>query len=304
MQRISKINQITEPFSLTIGNFDGLHRGHQKFLDRMCDYANTNQLKTVVVTFDPHPNLILRPQESSLITLHQHKEELFSEQGIDYLCTLRFDRDFSNMDPLRFLDNFIFCNENLKAVFLGHDFAFGPNKSGSSQLIEKFSQDRGLFFEIQEQYSFDEHAVSSTLIRKLIANGEMDEANSLLGRKFFIDGRIIKGEGRGKQIGFPTANLDYSNDLVLPATGVYVTQTKIGSQSFNSVTNIGKNPTFNLGDKLHVETHILDFDEDIYGESIRVSFVRRLRPEQKFESVEKLIEQITVDVENSRKYFE
>jgi riboflavin kinase/FMN adenylyltransferase len=188
-------------------------------------------------------------------------------------------------------------------IYQGHDFAFGANKSGDFKVAKHFCDSKKTSLILQQEFKVKNHAVSSTEVRGAIQSGNIEKATEFLGRDYFLSGRVIKGEGRGKKIGFPTANLGYDKELIIPAKGVYVTQVKIKDMVYNSVTNIGVNPTFNTGYDVHVESHLLDFVHDIYGEEIRVSFIKKLRDEKKFPSVNDLVAQIEADVKLTRDYF-
>lgn len=257
---------------------------------------------SVVISFYPHPYKILRPHECSLINTYEEKEEMLEELGIDYLVEIEFDRDFSNLESHVFLEKYVFINHQIKGLYLGHDFAFGPNKSGTNQLIEKYCDDRNIFFEVQQKYSVSEMNVSSTLIRQKIIDGEVDVAGSLLERNFFIAGLVKKGDGRGKKIGVPTANLEFDHDKIAPKNGVYATKTTLGTRTFYSVTNVGYNPTFNDSQLIHIETHIFDFDEDIYGEKLKIEFCKRIRGEIKFSSIDSLVLQIKNDIQSAKEF--
>lgn len=288
---------------VTIGNFDGVHLGHQDFLAHIKQECIRDHAKFIVVTFIPHPHQILKGQTNFLINTYEERRELLKDCGVDYLLEIDFTRDFSTLSPEDFLENFIFTFKDISKIFLGHDFAFGANKSGDFNVAKNFCSNRNTQLVLQKEFTINNQHVSSTLVRKAIDVGDMQKAKELLGRDYFISGRVIKGEGRGKKIGFPTANLGYSKELIIPSKGVYITQVKIKDLVYNSVTNIGNNPTFNTGYDVHIESHLLDFTHDIYGEEIRVSFVKKLRDEKKFPSVNDLVGQIADDVKKTIEYF-
>jgi len=288
---------------VTIGNFDGVHLGHQDFLAHIKQECIRDHAKFIVVTFIPHPHQILKGQTNFLINTYEERRELLKDCGVDYLLEIDFTRDFSTLTPEHFLENFIFTFKDISKIFLGHDFTFGANKSGDFNVAKNFCSNRNTQLVLQKEFTINNQHVSSTLVRKAIDAGDMQKAKELLGRDYFISGRVIKGEGRGKKIGFPTANLGYSKELIIPSKGVYITQVKIKDLVYNSVTNIGNNPTFNTGYDVHIESHLLDFTHDIYGEEIRVSFVKKLRDEKKFPSVNDLVGQIADDVKKTIEYF-
>lgn len=288
---------------VTIGNFDGVHLGHKDFLAHIKQECIRDHAKFIVVTFIPHPHQILKGQTNFLINTYEERRELLKDCGVDYLLEIDFTRDFSTLAPEDFLENFIFTFTDISKIFLGHDFTFGANKSGDFNVAKNFCSNRNTQLVLQKEFTINNQHVSSTLVRKAIDAGDMIKAKELLGRDYFISGRVIKGEGRGKKIGFPTANLGYSKELIIPSKGVYITQVKIKDLVYNSVTNIGNNPTFNTGYDVHIESHLLDFTHDIYGEEIRVSFIKKLRDEKKFPSVNDLVGQIADDVKKTTEYF-
>lgn len=288
---------------VTIGNFDGVHVGHREFLHQIKKDCIQDHAKFVIVTFVPHPLKILKAHSGFLINTYAERRELLASCGADYLLEIDFTRDFSTLTPEEFLSKHIFTFEGISKVYLGHDFAFGANKSGDFHVAKTFCEQRKTSLMLQKEYKIKSSSVSSTEVRNAILAGDIPKANELLGRNYFLSGRVIKGEGRGKKIGYPTANLGYDKELIIPAKGVYVTQVKIKDMTYNSVTNIGVNPTFNTGYEVHVESHLLDFTQDIYGDEIRVSFIKKLRDEKKFPSVNDLVEQITIDADQAREYF-
>lgn len=289
--------------NVTIGNFDGVHLGHREFLAHIKKDSVQDHAKFVVVTFVPHPLQILKSHTGFLINTYAERRELLAECGVDYLLEIDFTRDFSTLSPEAFLDKFIFSFDGIAKIYLGHDFAFGANKSGDFHVAKTFCDSRKTSLILQQEFKVKSSPVSSTEVRTAILSGSIEKASQLLGRNYFLSGRVIKGEGRGKKIGFPTANLGYDKELIIPAKGVYITQVKIKDMVYNSVTNIGVNPTFNTGYDVHVESHLLDFTHDIYGEEIRVSFIKKLRDEKKFPSVNDLVAQIKADADLARDYF-
>ncbi len=287
--------------AVTIGNFDGVHLGHQQLLRSLAEKARAEGLALVVITFVPHPRKILRDgAESFLITSYERRAELILECGVEFVVELNFTRDFSTQSPEEFLRNSVLAYDGCRAVYLGWDFAFGANKSGGVDLAERVCAPRGVRVESAIPYGVDGEQVSSTLVRSALARGDVALAARLLGRCHTLEGLVVKGEGRGKRIGIPTANLQRDPDLLAPGPGVYATETLTRGMSYKSVTNIGVNPTFKEDARVSVETHILDFDEDVYGEVIRVKFLAKLRDERKFPTVNDLVEQVRRDIERRR----
>lgn len=288
---------------VTVGNFDGVHVGHRDFLSTIEQDCKKNKSKFVVITFIPHPVQILKAHRGFLLNTFTERRELLSQVGVDYLLEIDFTRDFSTLSPEDFLKKYLFTFKGVEKIYLGHDFTFGANKSGDYKLAKQFCEKEGVELILQNEFKYGSDAISSSVVRVEVANGNMEKVTNFLGRNYFLSGRVIKGEGRGRQIGFPTANLDYDRELLIPTKGVYITKTTIHGMTYNSVTNVGVNPTFNMGPIINVETHLLDFNRDIYGEEVRVVFLKKLRDEKKFSSVNDLICQIDQDVKSSRNYF-
>ncbi|MBT3980933.1 MAG: bifunctional riboflavin kinase/FAD synthetase [Bacteriovoracaceae bacterium] len=306
MEIVNHINEIDNSvaISLTIGNFDGLHLGHQHLLKLLKSSADKNKTKVAVMTFVPHPHEILRPSESSyLINTYNERRCLLEAHGADYIIEMPFTRDFSTTTPEDFLEKDIFCGPTISQLILGYDFVFGSNKIGNFDSICSYCAKKNVEVQRQSEFSLEGEVISSTMVRNSLCEGDIESANKYLGRNYFISGGVVKGEGRGRQIGFPTANISFSSKRITPERGVYITRTNYKEMKYCSLTNIGLNPTFGHRETLSVETHILDFDKDIYGENIMVDFVKKLRDEKKFNSVNDLIVQIKEDVVHAKRYF-
>jgi riboflavin kinase/FMN adenylyltransferase len=298
-------DQLSKGIWVTLGNFDGLHLGHAALIERLKRKVSKGDGSSVVVTFEPHPKKIFRPEEPlQLLTSYEEKADLIYKSGVDYVVNMSFSRDLSTLGPVEFLEEKLNISNALRGIVVGHDFSFGANRSGGHQLLENYCVSRGIDFEVCPPFQIDKETVCSTLIRKLLLAGEVEKANKLLDRNYKLSGLVIKGAGRGKQIGFATANLSYRPDRLVPKRGVYLTRFKWRDFQYISVTNIGLNPTFEKDRKeLSVECHILDFDQDIYGEMVELEFLAFLRDEKKFSSVNDLIIQIGQDVETAREKF-
>jgi riboflavin kinase/FMN adenylyltransferase len=281
---------------ITIGNFDGVHLGHQDFLNQIKKNAEQVDAKFIVITFIPHPAQALKGQSGFLINSYEERRQLLEKQGVDYLLEVDFTRDFSSLKPKEFVDNYISIFLNIYCVYLGHDFSFGANKSGDHQIAQKIFTEKNIQLKLQDEFKLENNTISSSEVRACLRKGNVEAANTLLGRSYFLMGRVIKGQGRGKQIGYPTANLGYDREVLLPSKGVYLTRTQINDLVYLSVTNVGANPTFNTENEIHVETHLLNFSRDIYGEVVKVSFLQKLRDEKKFQTVNELVAQINADV--------
>ncbi len=299
---IQQLNQSPVTVGLTIGNFDGVHAGHRQLLKKLQAECTKKGLQFVVVTFIPHPQKILQPEkERFLLNSYEKRRELLATLGVNYLVELKFTRDFSTLSAESFMRTHLFSYQGLKEFYLGYDFAFGANKQGGHDLASTICHESGINVEIQPKFEMHSEVVSSTFIRDLIFSGRVDEASIYLERTFNLEGVVIKGEGRGKKIGYPTANIQVSPDLIIPDNGVYVTRTKYQNMTYHSVTNIGFNPTFKDGKQMHIETNIFDFDNDIYGERLEIEFIKKLRNEKKFSTVNDLVNQIKADVITAKK---
>ena len=300
---IQKTNGKYPPIGLTIGNFDGVHIGHRQLLKKIKNDCQSKNLLFVVVTFVPHPQKILQPdKERFLINSYEQRRTLLKSLGVDILVEMKFTRDFSTLKGEDFLSQYLLSYPNLKDFYLGYDFAFGANKEGDYDLVKSICHPRGVDVEIQPKYEFQGQVVSSSLIRERLLSGKIDEVKDILERPFHLEGVVVKGEGRGKKIGFPTANIQVSQDLLVPQKGVYVTRTIYNGMTFKSITNIGNNPTFKDTNMIHIETNLFDFDTDIYGELLDIQFLHKIRDEKKFPTVNDLIGQIKSDVEFAKEY--
>jgi riboflavin kinase/FMN adenylyltransferase len=300
MQIVKSLKEIKEKFVLTVGNFDGVHKGHQNMLKQI----KSNGLPLAVLTFVPHPVQVLFPQNNFLLNDYIRRRDLLEKVGVDYLFEVDFNRDLSTKEPDAFLDEYIMTNELLQEFFVGHDFAFGSEKKGDYEYILNYCSKKNLKLTQLDQFVEDTHKISSSYVRKLISQGDVNLASKMLGGYFRLKGIIVKGEGRGKRIGVPTANMSINSTIKKPAPGVYITNTYLNGQKWHSVTNIGNNPTFNNSDELFIETHILDFDNDIYGEDLIVEFVERIRDEKKFDDVNTLVAQIKSDIKCAQEFFD
>jgi len=281
--------------SATIGNFDGVHIGHKKILSAVKQEAKQQGLSSCVITFHPHPQKVLQNIDIPLLVPIRERLKLLEDQGIDVVACYTFTKDIAKISAQDFVTDILVGKLNLKHLIVGPDFSFGRKREGNLSLLNKMGAEYGFDTEVVETALYEGEIVSSTSIRNLVREGNLLKARNFLGYNFYIEGQVKEGERRGRQIGFPTANLDTDWDI-LPKVGVYATLANVDGTKHQSITNIGYRPTFGHNGLL-IETHIFDFDEDIYKKRIKVEFVDRVRDEQKFNGPEALVEQIKRDVE-------
>ena len=292
----------TQPV-LALGNFDGLHRGHRKILDRVRRVAGERGATSVVMTFDPHPPRVVRPDKAPplLMTLAQ-KLEALARAGLHGAAIVPFTVELSRWDPEMFVRAVLVDWLRVAEVWVGANFLFWHDRAGNFSLLRTLGGRYGFKAEKIDPVRYKDFVVSSTRIRRLVAEGRVDEAGALLGHQYYIDGAVVRGAGRGRGIGFPTANLCSDNEL-MPPHGVYATMATIDGVVRPSVTNIGVRPTVDSSGRPSTETHIFGVDRELYGATIRVGFVQRLRDERAFESVDALRAQIAADCGRARVLF-
>lgn len=301
MQHYRSLEKVSLSASwLTIGVFDGVHRGHQEILNRLVSGSHASGLPAVVLTFDPHPARILGGRDLKLLTTPNERAEILSSFGIDVVITHPFNPEVANLSALDFISQ-AYRALRFQRLFMGYDFALGRGREGNPLRLEEIGRDLGYSVDVVAAVGDESGVISSSAIRKLISVGDVAEANQLLGYPYQLRGPVIHGDGRGRKINIPTANLKISPEKILPANGVYACRAWTTDGRHLAVTNIGIRPTFlSEGQSVNVETHILDFERELYGEEIRLEFVARLRDEQKFSSVQALVEQIHADIERAR----
>jgi riboflavin kinase/FMN adenylyltransferase len=293
--------KISKPCCITIGNFDGVHKGHQTLIDRVCKRARAEDMHSVIITFDPHPLRVLSGKKHPpFITLTPQKLELLQKSGADFVLCQKFSMELAGLDPETFVRDYLVRPLNIKHLVIGHDYAFGKGRKGNFPMLKTLGDKYGFSVERLEPVLVDGAIVSSTRVRDLIEQGQVWKARDLIGRFYQVQGKVKKGEQRGGPLlGFPTANLVLSDEL-FPKTGVYAVWAEVEGQVRAAVANIGYNPTFG-SDCLSVEVHIMDFGSDLYGKDLRVHFVQRMRSEKKFSGFEELKTQISEDVHMGRK---
>jgi riboflavin kinase/FMN adenylyltransferase len=287
---------------LTIGNYDGLHVGHRRIIENIKAKARELNGTPVLMTFHPHPLTILRPDKFiGLITPIHVKKRLIEEAGIGVLIIAPFTDEFRRISHEDFVSNLLVRQLGIKGLIVGYDFKFGKEGRGNIEYLAARSAEHGFFFEVQGVITLEGEKVGSNRIRKMIQEGDVRKAAHHLGRPYMVEGVVVKGDGRGRTIGFPTMNLKTDFPLI-PKRGVYVSVVEIDGKKFQAVTNVGFNPTFD-GQSQTIETFILDFSADLYGRNATLHFLARLRDELKFGSADELVEWIGRDVRAAREYF-
>ncbi|MER1990663.1 MAG: riboflavin biosynthesis protein RibF [Solibacillus isronensis] len=295
-----------EAYSLAIGFFDGVHKGHQAVIEAAKQKAEQLNIKSAVMTFDPHPSIVLgrRNEKVFYITPLSQKLDTLKKLNIDTVFVVNFTSDFAKLTPEEFIKYFI-VDLNVQHVTAGFDFSFGSYGKGNMELMEQLSNGRYGVTAIEKQQDVVEK-ISSTRIRKALQDGEMEQARNLLGRAFEVPGIVVHGDKRGRTMGFPTANVQAMEGCYIPATGVYAVKILVQNKWYDGVCNVGYKPTFNNPDEkqLSIEVHILNFNKNIYGEEVVVGWYKRIRSERKFNGIEALIEQIELDKQQAIAYFE
>jgi len=292
---INTIGQFQKQCGIGLGNFDGVHIGHAKLINTLVKECKSRGLKSIVYTFDKHPeNIIRRKLITPQITTNKKKIELMYNFELDYLYFASFDEYFSRLHAEDFVKKVLVDKFGISLAVVGHDYRFGFRGTGDVKLLEKLGEKYGFKVIVIQPVIYEDNIVSSTYIRKYLIHGEISNATKMLGRNYSIQGLVIHGRKLGTRIGVPTANLLPEKYLVLPRNGVYLTKTLVNGTLYKSITNIGKNPTFNL-DTISVETHIIDFEEDLYSQMIEVFFYKWIRGERKFKGIEELKLQLIKD---------
>jgi riboflavin kinase/FMN adenylyltransferase len=305
-QIINDFKELKKPLTnpvLTIGNFDGVHKGHLVLFDKVKERAKAIHGQSAVMTFEPHPIKVIKPGNGpSLITPTDQKLSLISNSGIDVIFCIPFTQQFASISARDFVEHILLKTIGIKEIIVGYDYTFGNKRQGNLDLLEKMGDELGFKVHIIEPIYIDQTLVSSTSIRKLVAEGDLSEAKRLLGRDYQISGTVVKGKDRGgKILGIPTANIKAVDELI-PRRGTYVVSVGLDDKYYVGVCNIGYNPTFGEN-ALSVETHILDFSGDILGKTITVIFIQRLRDEKRFGNIQELSDQISQDIERARELF-
>jgi len=300
-KQLDEIQDIDDT-ATALGNFDGIHLGHQALIAEAVRQAKAKGLKSAVFTFSNHPkNVISGTNMVKNIIYSDEKEAIFEAMGVDYLFSLDYTKEFGAMPPEVFAAELLVKKFRAKHVVCGFNYRYGYRAEGDSQMLIQQGCILGFDVSVMDAVSIDGSVVSSTLIRGLITQGEMEECSRYLGRNYAIGGRVIEGNHIGRTIGFPTCNITVDEAMVVPANGVYVTNCKVDGRLYPAITNVGAKPTIGMYQK-NVETHLLDFQGNLYGREIRVEFLKKLRDERKFENVEALAEEIRHNCAAAREY--
>jgi len=304
MQIIWNINTFppSDTSVVSLGTFDGVHRGHQVILGELKARAERARAHATMITFEPHPQLVLqdsgRPQQEVLTTIEE-KIEILDDLGLDRLVIAHFSPTFASMGPERFVIDLLIAKLRMREIIIGHDHAFGKGRSGNLALLQKLGAEFGFVVDSLPPLKVGEEIISSTRIRHALQEGNLEVAGQMLGRPYSINGLVVHGAGRGTGLGYPTINLrPYSQYKLVPRPGIYASRTRLGGRSHNSVTYIGTRPTFSAQERV-IETYLFDFDGHLYGQEATVEFIAYIREDAKFATTQALIEQIKQDVTKS-----
>jgi riboflavin kinase/FMN adenylyltransferase len=301
LRSIPELERLRGPLFLAIGVFDGVHRGHQAVISTSADHAAASNGTPVVVTFDPHPEKVLRPQAAPhLLSATQHKIALIRALGVEHLLIITFDKQFAATEPEDFVQKLVIHSKPLREICVGHEWSFGKNRRGNLDLLKKLGAKFNFDVVGIPPVKINGAVASSTAIRQAIEKGDLAKAAEMLGREYTILGTVTRGDNLGKKIGFPTANLSAHSEQ-FPPNGVYVAEARIDGELYRGVINLGIRPTVSSGKSERVlEIHLFDFNRDIYGHEVEVRFLKFLRPEKKFANLDALVQQIRRDVEQAR----
>ena len=282
--------------AITIGVFDGVHRGHRHLISQLVEHALSSDSRACVVTFENHPITVLKPETrvDFLIDLDE-RTRLMRQLGVDIVVPIKFDRQIAQLSSHDFL-RALYEKLRMRHLVVGPDFAMGHNRDGSLETLPGIARHIGFSFNVVDLMTDPAGRVKSTTIRRQIADGDVSSAARLLGRNFAVRGVVVRGQERGRELGFPTANVEVAPDLVVPGNGIYATRARLDSGTYMAATSIGVRPTFDDGPERTIEAYLLNFSDDIYGQTVCLEFVQRLRGEEKFDTVEALLDQMNRDV--------
>ncbi|MEG0238405.1 MAG: bifunctional riboflavin kinase/FAD synthetase [Clostridium sp.] len=293
IKSISEIGKIQNSV-ITIGNFDGLHNGHQVLVKKAVEYAKLNNMKSVVFTFENHPANYFKRSSVKKIISNKEKTKRINNLDVDIMISIPFDEYMTKISAEDFVRDILVDRLGAKRIIVGYDFTFARNKEGNSKILESLSEKYGFEVEVVKPVKISNIRVSSTYIRSLVEGGFVSKVKKYLGYNYQVEGKVIYSKQLGRTIGFPTANIEIKEYVLTPRRGIYATKVYIGKEIYFGATNVGYNPTVN-GDKLSIETYILEFNQDIYGKIIKLEFLERIRDEKKFNSLEELKQQLKKD---------
>lgn len=292
-----------KPLALSLGMFDGVHLGHQSIINALHEVSSEKGLESAILTFWPHPRLVFNPNEDlKLLNTLEEKSQLLSSFGIENLFLKEFDEEFRNLSGEEFVRQILVDKLNVKHLIVGYDHVFGKNRSGNFELLENLAPELGFEVVQMEAVNIHNKNISSTKVRNALLEGQIKEANELLGYHYPVSGTVTDGKKLGRTIGYPTANIEVNRLKLLPKKGAYITDVLIDGEQYQGMLSIGTNPTVK-GTDLTTEVYILDFDRDIYGKEITVAFREFLHEEIKFESIEKLIERLDEDKRLTEEFY-
>jgi len=290
---------------LTLGTFDGIHPGHLKIIDKLVDCSKEKGCRNVVITFHPHPRTVLSSGNNvKMLTTQEERKNLLEKHGVENFLTINFTKEFASLTAEEFIYDYLINGIGVTEIVLGHDHHFGKGRSGNVELLKKIGTKENFSVTTVDAYYIKGVVVSSTKIRNAINEGDLSRANSLLGRNYSFSGSVVGGDKRGRELGYPTANIKLSSpEKLLPAIGIYAVRVLLENENYFGLLSIGKRPTFyNMGETV-TEVYIFNFDREIYGKEVTVEMIERLRGEEKFNSAEDLINQMNRDKENGLKIF-
>ncbi len=297
---LGKDNRIRKKCVVVIGVFDGVHRGHQALIKKAIKRARALHARLVVLTFDPHPVQVLYPERKlSLIISLKYRLKLLEQLGVDETIVVHFTRSFSRLSPEKFIKQYLIGRLHPQEVFVGDDFRFGQNRSGSIEDFISAGHQFGFRVNHIKPLQGDRHKISSSQIRELIENGELSRARFFLGRPVALMGKVVRGSSRGKSIGFPTANVLPNNEIIAPR-GVYAVKVFYRNKTYKGAANLGVRPTFKDQNKFFIEVHIFDFHQSLYGQDIAIEFVQKIRDEKKFNTLQELVSRIKQDITRAK----
>jgi len=292
---------IEEPTVISLGKFDGIHRGHELLLEHLIKKKREGYA-TVIFTFDIPPKKVLDAEDVKVLTTNEEKMHIFDSFGVDYLIECPFTPKMMSMEAETFIEMLV-KHLSVKCIVAGEDFCFGHNRRGNYQMLQEYAEKLSYEAIILPKMKEDERDISSTFVREEISAGRIEMANKLLGYPYFVSGQVRHGNQIGRTIGFPTINLIPPENKLLPAFGVYITQVTIDGIVYHGITNVGCKPTIEGENPIGIETHILDFKQDVYDKIVIVTFIKKIREERKFPNLESLLEQIRLDINEARYYF-